>query len=465
MPPHIGRNREQSGHFKRMTQQHTVRLADYAASLRYEDIPGDVIEIAKNTIGDGLGACVFGYRFPWSQAIVRYAAAGGGAGGRSAVLGLGAPPLHAPFAALVNGALAHSFELDAGTRRGVGAHPFGTVFTAALPVAQAKGRSGKDLLTAFVAGSEALLRIGRATGRSNEHRGFHAPGTTGPFGAAIACALLLGLDRECLLNAVGIAGSLASGLRQFSVSRTGAMVKRLHFGRAAEGGVMAASLAAEGFDGPHDILEGTAGFLHVFCDHHDADELTLGLDGSTFHMRQIHMKRFGTHGSCQLPLQALLAIRASSPFEAGEIESIELTAAREALDNHDNSAPADLMQAQYSVPFCLALACVRDARDPRSIDESALTDPDIRALIPRIRLERSDTADKRSCDLTVRLKRGVEHHCALPAPGSTWKPATREETYAKYTVLMRDCPRSKADELFERIHALETERDLDWFRL
>jgi 2-methylcitrate dehydratase PrpD len=268
-----------------------------------------------------------------------------------------------------------------------------------------------------------------------------------------------------LLNAVGIAGSLASGLRQFSVSKSGAMVKRLHFGRAAEGGVLAASLAAEGFDGPHDILEGRAGFLRVFCDHYHIDELTRGLDGSTFHMREIHMKRFATHGSCQLPLQALLAIRSKSAFEANDIDYINLIAPRESLENHDNTSPVDLMQAQYSVPFCVAVACVRDPRDPRSFDESALRDPAVRAMVPRIRLERSEAADKRSCEMTVRLRSGVEHRCALPKAGAPWRPANREETYDKYTVLMRDCPQSKADELFERVHALESERNLKWLRL
>jgi 2-methylcitrate dehydratase PrpD len=240
---------------------------------------------------------------------------------------------------LVNGALAHSFELDAGTRRGVGAHPFGTVFTAALPVAQHKNCGGKELLTAFIAGSEVLLRIGHATGRSNEHRGFHAPGTTGPFGAAVACALLRGLEGE-RLNAIGIAGSLPIGLHQFSVSDSGSMVKRLHFGRAEEGGVLAASLAAEGFDGPHDILEGKAGFLKVFCDRYDTGELTRGLDGSTFHMREIHMKRFGTHGSSQIPLQAFLEIRTKAALALDDIECIKVTTARESIERHDNTSPS-----------------------------------------------------------------------------------------------------------------------------
>ncbi len=443
----------------------TVQLAEYAAALRYEDIPADVVDAAKNTIADGTAACVYGYRFPWSQAIVRYARQSG-SGGKSAVLGPDAPLLHPPFAALVNGALAHSFELDAGTKRGVGAHPFGTVFTAALPVAQDRELSGRKLITAFVAGSEVMLRIGRATRRSNEERGFHAPGTTGPFGAAIACALLLGLDTGRLLNAIGIAGSLASGLRQFNVSETGSMVKRLHFGRAAEGGVLAASLAAEGFDGPHDILEGKAGFLKVFCDHYDAGELTRGLDGSTFLIREIAMKRFGTHGVSQIPLRALLDIRASHPFATDEIESIHIAAARDAVEHHDNLSPKDLMQAQYSVPFCIALACVRDARDPRSIDESALTDPAIGAVLQRIRFEVGDNiTDKRACEMTVTLRGGAVHKRNLPEPGIPWRPANRDETYEKYAILMRDCPQSKADELFERIQTLEAQPAVGWLRI
>ncbi len=442
----------------------TIQLAEYAASLRYEDIPADVVDTAKNTIADGVAACVYGYRFPWSQAIVRYAQQCGAAG-KSVVLGPGAPLLSPPFAALVNGALAHSFELDAGTRRGVGAHPFGTVFTAALPVAQDRELDGRKLLAAFVAGSEVMLRIGRATGRSNEHRGFHAPGTTGPFGAAIACALLLGLDTDRLLNAIGIAGSMASGLRQFNVSETGSMVKRLHFGRAAEGGVLAASLAAEGFDGPHDILEGKAGFLKVFCDRYDLAELTQGLDRSIFRTREIAMKRFGTHGASQIPLQALYDIRGRHPFAAEEIESIHIAAAREAVEHHDGLSPTDLMQAQYSVPFCIALACVRDARDPRTLDESALTDPAIQAVLKRVRYEIGDITDKRACEMTVTLRGGAVLKRNLPEPGVPWRPANRDETYEKYAILMRDCPKSKADELFERIQTLDAQPDMRWLRI
>jgi 2-methylcitrate dehydratase PrpD len=382
------------------------------------------------------------------------------------VLGPGAPRMHAPMAALVNGALAHSFELDAGTRRGVGAHPFGTIFTAALPVAQQQGRSGRDLITAFVAGTEVMLRIGRATGRSNEHRGFHAPGTTGPFGSAVACALLHGLDERGVLNALGIAGSTPSGLKQFSKSQRGSMVKRLHFGRGAEGGVLAAGLAAEGFEGPENVLEGKHGFLNVYCDDYDLSELTQGLDGSIFRTREIAMKRFAAHGTAQLPLQALLELRARSPFAMSDVASVHVEAALEAVEHHDNLTPIDLMQAQYSVPFNLAVALVRDMRDPRSVDESALNDPGIQLALSRIRYIASpDITDKRQCRITVTLLDNTQLRHALPRAGVDWQPADREEVYGKYSILMGDYPKPEADALFARIQRMEDETDLDWFRI
>src|SRR5204862_4830400 len=176
-----------------------------------------------------------------------------------------------------NGALAHAFELDSLTLPGAGAHPGATVLPPALAVAQQIGGvNGKALIAAFVAGNEIMIRIGRATGHTNEARGLHAPGTTGPFGAAIACGHLLGLDAAGMTNAFGIAGSLAGGLLEFARG-DGGMVKRLHLRRASEAGVLAATLAAAGFTGPRTVIEGQFGFLRVFCTAWDEAELTRGL--------------------------------------------------------------------------------------------------------------------------------------------------------------------------------------------
>ena len=174
------------------------------------------------------------------------------------------PTLYAPAAALATGAMAHAFESDNLTKPGAGVHPGATLLPPGLAVAQARGSSGRELITAVVAGFDVMYRIGAATKHSNERRGFHAPGTTGPFGAAVAAGVLLGLDAPRMTNALGIAGSLAGGLMEFARSGTGAMVKRLHLGRAAESGVLVASLAADGFTGPQSVIEGEAGFLKVF---------------------------------------------------------------------------------------------------------------------------------------------------------------------------------------------------------
>src|SRR6202008_2383186 len=151
-----------------------------------------------------------------------------GPGGKSRILGPGGAAVTAGAAALANGALAHAFEMDNLTWPSTGVHPGATLLSPALAVAQERGIGGRELIAAFVAGAEVMIRIGRATKHSNEGRGFHAPGTTGPFGAAVACAKLLHLDGERTRNALGIAGSLACGLLEFARAGNGAMVKRLH---------------------------------------------------------------------------------------------------------------------------------------------------------------------------------------------------------------------------------------------
>ena len=329
-----------------------------------------MLERARNTICDCVGAMIFGYDLPWSQMVVDYAMKYG-PGGKSRILGKGGALVQPPMAALVNGSLAHAFELDGAAKPSSGAHPSATILPASLAVAQERGLGGKALITALVAATEVLLRIGAATKKSNEHRGFHAPGTTGPFAASVGAGKMIGLDAAKMVNAIGIAASLSGGLVQFSRAGTGGMVKRLHFGRAGESGVLAANLAERGFTGPHDILEGEFGFLRVFCDHYDMSKLTAGL-GETFLTMNIYMKRYACHGSCQAPLQALQELQAKHKFSAADVEQIDIGGPPDTVDRHGIYEPKDPMIAQYSVPFAVALAFFRNPQDPRSFDMSAV---------------------------------------------------------------------------------------------
>jgi 2-methylcitrate dehydratase PrpD len=361
----------------------TVRLAEYAAGLRYDDLPAEIVGRAKECIIDTVAAIVCGAGLPWSRIVVDYARRTG-PGGASHILGAEGPAVQAPAAALANGALAHAFELDSLTRPGAGVHPGATGLPAALAVAQECGAGGRALIAAFVAGNEVMIRIGRATGHTNEARGFHAPGTTGPFGAAIAAGHLLGLDAGAMANALGIAGSLAGGLLEFARG-DGGMVKRLHLGRASEAGVLAASLAAAGFEGPRTVLEGQFGFLRVFCDTWDETELTRGL-GRDFAINTAVLKRYPCHATAHAPVRAARELQAEHGFAAGDVEMVTVTATPRMIERHNIAEPADLMLAQYSIPFCVALSLCREARNPESYDASALEDPQIGALARKVRL-------------------------------------------------------------------------------
>jgi 2-methylcitrate dehydratase PrpD len=437
--------------------EETVQLARYAAALRYEDLSPAAIAAAKDCIIDTIAACICGAALPWSRIVIDYAERTG-PGGTSRILGRGSA-VQAPAAALANGALAHAFELDALTRPGAGAHPGATVLPPALAVAQQQDSiSGKALIAAFVAGNEVMIRIGRATGHTNEARGFHAPGTTGPFGAAVACGHLLGLDGATMANAIGIAGSLAGGLLEFARG-DGGMVKRLHLGRASEAGVLAASLAAAGFEGPKTVLEGQFGFLRVFCTEFDESQLTRGLRDDFVTLSTV-LKRYPVHATAHAAVRAVRDLQAEHGFAGEAVEAVTVTGNRRMIERHAILEPADLMLAQYSIPFCVALALFREARDPESYDESALADPRLRALCRRVRLvpEAADGHGAMGSTVTVTLADG--RHFERHEASGLLEAGELEDKFTRLTRGALGEP--GAARLFARLQRLEDEASLDW---
>jgi 2-methylcitrate dehydratase PrpD len=441
----------------------TVRLAEYAAGLRYEDLPPNVVQRAKDCITDTVAVIVLGNGLPWSRIVATYAQRVGG-GGRCRILGADGPTLHAPAAALANGTLAHAFESDNLTKPGAGVHPGATLLPPGLAVAQEHGSSGRALITAVVAGFEVMYRIGRATKHSNEQHGFHAPGTTGPFGGAVAAGVLLGLDAPRMTNALGIAGSLAGGLMEFARSGTGAMVKRLHLGRAAESGVMAASLAADGFTGPRSVIEGEAGFLRVFCTEWDMAELTRGL-GSEFATLNLCLKRFPVHMTAQTAVQAVLELQAEHGFMGADVARVTVAGTERMATINNIREPTDIMMAQYSIPFCVALALFRDPRDPTSFDDSALSDAAIRDMCGRVAIVVADPPTKvaGASIVTIELRDGRSFTREVAEfNGTPARPLDRDELRDKFMTLTRTRYGAAAAGLFERLQNLENEAELGW---
>jgi 2-methylcitrate dehydratase PrpD len=309
-----------------------------------------------------------------------------------------------------------------------------------------------------------MIRIGLAGLGSTEPAGFHSPGVTGPFGAAIACGKLMRFDAAKYTNAMGISGSLCSGLLEFAHSGTGAMVKRLHVGRAAEGGVLAASLADQGFDGPATILEGGAGYLNAFADESDASLLTAGL-GTDYKTLSILMKRYATHITAHKPIEGLLALRAEHGFTAEDVEAIHLTGNTRMATTNNIPAPIDRMIAQYSVPFCTALALYRNPIDPDSFNEGVESNEEILAMARRITI--TEIPGRGRADLnstvTVTLKDGSSFtREATDFPGTPTSPLTREAIKEKFMLMAKRFEPAAMERMFDRIQNIENEATLDW---
>ena len=437
--------------------KHTVRLAEFAAALRYEDIPADVRARARDCILDTVGLCVFGAELPWSRIVIDYVREHGGPG-PATVLGAGGLRTSAPFAALANGALVHAFEMDSLRKPSTGVHPGGLV-PPALAVGEARGATGREVIAAFVAGMEVTTRVGLATRHSSEEKGFHAPGLTTVFGGAVAAGRLLGLDARGMTHALGIAGSLCSGLMEYLRGGTGGTVKRLHVGRAAEGAVLAASLAARGFDGPETILEGDFGFLHAYA--HDALPEALSADlGSVWETRTICFKRCACHAAAHAPIQGLEELRAEHGFGAGDVTEIVIGTSRKVVANQNQPEPADMVAAQMSVPFAVALSFFRDPADPRSFRTVEPGDPAIRALSRKVRLEVNEETRKPGqawvCSLAVRLADGRRlEKMVWDFRGSPTSPLAPEEFAAKFRAATAGLPPAVAAALLERLQRLE----------
>lgn len=435
-------------------------LAEFAVGLAYERIPPEVIERAKDCLIDTVGACVFGSQLPWTQTVIDYATRNS-APGECSVFGT-ALKVRAPFACLCNGAAAHAFELDALVEPSVGIHPSAALAVPGLAPAQGRKLSGKALLSAYVAGFEVLYRIGHAANHSIEKVGFHSPGVVGVFGTAVVVGRLFGLDAGKLMNAFGIAGSLSSGLMEFS--STGGMVKRLHLGRAAEGGFMAAVLARDGYTGPSGVLEGKYGVLNVFCRDAQPARLTQDL-GSTWHVMKTKIKRFSCHSTAQVPVTLALDLREQHGISGDDVASIKIAAGEKVVKQHAINEPSDITMMQYSVPFSVAVALHRDPLDPRTFSEATLADGKIRALAKGAQVEILQSASGYSssaCRLTVKLKNGkavtVEGH---DFKGTPTMPLTREELLEKFLKLTSHRDPAKARRLFSQLAELEKLESLD----
>jgi 2-methylcitrate dehydratase PrpD len=416
---------------------YTAGIAAFVSGLRYDAIPSEVRTRIKLLVLDSLGCAIFGAGLRWSEILADTLDAVDAT--RTCAVWGTSRRLSAPHAALVNGTLVQSFELDDVHRVGV-LHVGAVTLPGILAIAEglpANARmTGRDFLRACVAGYEVGPRVGMCMGPEHIAQGWHSGATVGVYSAAAGAAAALRLDAQQTVHALGIAGTQAAGLM---AAQFGAMVKRMHAGRAAQSGLYGALLAQNGFTGIVDVFENPyGGFCSTFSrstDRYDLTQLVDGL-GERFETMRVALKFYSCVGSNHTTLDAIRTMRARHPFDVSDVERIVVHGSRVTMDHVGwKYVPQGLTSAQLNLPYCVATLLLEGEVFVDQFTEERVADPERMALAECVQ---------------------VLEDPAITARGSTFRHMVRVE------ILLRDGTRLEETVTAQRgsEHAFASEADI-----
>jgi 2-methylcitrate dehydratase PrpD len=404
--------------------------ARWARGLALEDVPAEVREAAALHLLDALGCGLAAHGL---SAAPYASAAADGAGGPATVLGraTGAPPEQA---ALANGILLHALDFD-DTHAASIAHVSAVVVPAALAAAEARGTEGAALLAALLAGSEVTCRVGIPAGDAFHHRGFHPTAICGVFGATVAVGRLAGLEEDALVHALGIAGSMASGLLAYLSD--GAATKRVHPGWMAHAAHVAVRLAAAGATGPERVLEDRAGVYRAFLGREVDPGPAAATLGSIWETPAVAFKPYP---ACHF-LHPLLDALVATGVAREDVDRVTVLAPKAALDMvgwpiERKRRPTTTYDAKFSAPFSVGALLVDGRVDVTTYTDERLDDPAILAVADRVDAEERDYPTFPASfagGARVRTRTGdlLEHHLEHQRGGPEW-PMPPEDVRTKF---------------------------------
>jgi 2-methylcitrate dehydratase PrpD len=445
-------------------------LAEFLSGLRFEDRPTAVINTAKQCLLDTVGVGIGATRWPWPRMTAEVMAEAGHA--RKCSLWGQSLRTSPAGAALVNGVAAHGIEMDDRSPR-ASAHPGAYAVSAAFAVTESRSAPGSELITSIVAGYELGMRIGYTM---RMRHGVHKSGHKGVWLAVGAAGRAMCLDAEHMLNALGIAGSLAAGLGEFSNDARGTMVKRLHAGFGAHNGVLSAQLASKGLTGPATVLEGKMGYCRTYGrDDFDTrwDELTKDL-GTTFRMLEREVKPYASWGGSHLAIDAVASIVAEGNIDPADVRSIRVGGSNRLIVTHESKRPESEMAAQYSLPFVTALSIVRGPHtmvDPSSVwTDETLADTEILRLAEATTLEVDDDLEQISlrkhhyggARVTVTMHDGSRREAVVHnSKGTLENPMNDQEIEHKFRRMSGSVLTTvRVEEVIELVRSLESLDDV-----
>jgi 2-methylcitrate dehydratase PrpD len=387
-------------------------LAEQASAVTYLALPEPVRALARQCVFDYYGVALAGADDPLAKILLDELAEAAGAA-QASVIGHKAR-LPALSAALVNGAIGHALDYD-DVNLAMPGHPSVAILPGLMALAETRQSSGRDVIAAFVSGYETACRIGSAMRPGHYDLGFHATGTVGCFGAAAACARLLGLDAEATACALGIAGTQAAGLK----SQFGTMCKPFHAGKASHNGLLAARLAARGFSSRPDMVECEQGFALTHGPNFRTEKALADPPGG-FHIRA---NLFKYHAACYLthgPIETARAVRDRHGVAPEQIARVTLKLDRSCDRVCNIPSPTDGLESKFSLRQTVAMALAGiDTASLTAYSAATANDPDLIALREKVALDFQDGWPQAAAEIAVALTDGrvlrASHDAGVPS--------------------------------------------------
>jgi 2-methylcitrate dehydratase PrpD len=440
--------------------EETATLAAYVAGLRFEDIPEEVRERAKALTLDFLGSAIRARRDAESTPSLFKTLEALALDGRGEATVFGDNRTWTPaVAALLNGALGHSLDFD-DTHADSSLHPSAPVVPAAFAIGELVHASGREVLTAIVAGYEVCCRLGNALDPTSHYaRGFHPTATAGTYGAAAAAAKLFGLSKEQIIAAFGVAGSQAAGSLQFLVN--GAWNKRYQVGASAMNGVIAATLARNDFVGATQSVEGKHGLLVGYSDNAHPDKAVAGL-GKVYETMKIGVKPYPSCRYTHAALDALIAMRREHNLTPDQIRRVEIGLHRNGItlagDPATKRHPTSVVGGQFSMFFTGAVAL--DQGGFGWDDYGRLGDTAVDTLADKIDVVRDDRLEigrkhPFGARVSITTDDGVHERIHDDPSGEPNSFPDAQAMAQKFLTLARPVLNGRADQLADAILSME----------
>lgn len=429
-----------------VTAHRGAAIAQFVAGARHRDYPPEVIDAAKKALVDFVGVAIGAIEEPLAVALRRTVLQWRAAGDAPIILGERTTPA---LAALVNGTMVHAVEYDDQNPNGSG-HPSAPCWSAALAIATHHHLTERDALAGFIVGYEITAKLGgggpSGVGRTMQKLGFHPTSIFGRMGAAGAACSMLGLDESRIAHAMGIAATTAGGL----LGSFGTHCKPFHAGKAAMDGILAAQLAAEGFEGATNLFELERGLLDAFIQDGQAEVPPLDF-GQSWDLLRNGFKYYAccraTHSSTQAA--CTLAERVTGKKIARIVARVHANALVTAAIRN----PRTPFECKFSVPFCIALGLRGHKALMTDFTEATLRDASVMELLPLVEMEAVDGQDSQTAHLDVYLEDGGHLQANTSVTkGHPDNPMSWDDLFTKYLAMVE--PRmggQKAAELYEHL--------------